>query len=405
MIDLSAHNTQELLATISNEEDNQIDKEQILTELVKRSTISKNLKELDSLIEVVKKLAGPSKITLAKLFKAFLDAVGSNDDAKKDIELEISKKILDWTIKENKTFLKTKLIIRIAEIYFLKNESRKAKDMIDPVIAEAQKVEDKALLIESQLLDAKILVSWKDWGKAKAALSSCRAAGSKIYVAPALQAEIECVSGIIHLFEKDYTIACSYFMESLEGFHQQGDLKKTAKIYRNLLMSKILLDNLTEAQNFIDGKHGETYSRFDQTSLALLDIFYAYKAKSLVMLTNALETKAEYLQMDNIVYSQLESLYSQLLEKNIVKLISPYSRIELSHLSKKLQVSEEIVEHKLCEMILDQKLRGSINQDQGILILFPDEKKNEIFDSSLEIINNMNGAVSALFERAKKLKA
>lgn len=381
------------------------EKELMLNELVKRATISKDLPTLSNLIEFVKKIAGPSKITLAKLLKNLLDAVSINDDHKRDIELEICKQVLTWSEKENKAFLKTKLIIRVADIYLGKGELRKAKEMIDPIIAEAQTIDDKPLLIESQLLEAKILCNWLDWPKAKASLSSCRAAGAKIYVSPSIQAEIESVSGTIHLAEKDYQIACSYFIESLEGFHQQNDKQKASKIFRHLLISKILMGNLSEAQSLIEGKHGENYSRFDQTSLALLEIFEAYKKKSLVLLSHALNTKADSLKADPVVFSQLEALYGQLLEQNILKLIMPYSRIQLSHLSLKLQVLEDIVEKKLCEMILDQKLRGSIDQDQGILILFPDEKQSEIFDYSVEIMKNMDNAINVLFERSKKIEA
>ena len=371
---------------------------------MKRATLLKDLPTLSTLINQVKKFAGASKITLARLLKTLLDTVSLNDDASKEIELQVSNLVLAWSVAENKVFLKTKLTIRIAEINYGKGESRLAKEMIDPIIIDAQAIDDKPLLIESQLLEAKILCSWQDWGKAKASLSSCRAAGSKIYVAPALQAEIEAVSGIIHLAEKDYPIACSYFIESLEGFHQQGDKAKAARQFRHLLISKILLDNMGECQSFVEGKHGEQYARFDPTSLALLDIFEAYKQKSLVALSGALSGQGESLKRDPVVFSQLETLYGQLLEKNIFKLILPYSRIELSRLSSKLQVAEEIVERKLCEMILDQKLRGSIDQDRGILILLEEEKKSEIFESSLEIMRNMDSAVDALFLRAKKLE-
>lgn len=402
--DFSTKSDLELHKILESEQEFDTDMELILVDLIKRATIAKDLNSLEKLITLVKKFAGPSKITLARLLKTLLDTVSLNDDASKEIELQISNQVLGWSIAENKVFLKTKLIIRIAEINYTKGESRKAKEMIDPIIADAQAIDDKPLLIESQLLEAKILCSWQDWGKAKAALSSCRAAGSKIYVAPALQAEIEAVSGIIHLAEKDYPIACSYFIESLEGFHQQGDKAKTATLFRHLLISKILLDNMEDCQSFVEGKHGEQYARFDSTSLALLDIFNAYKEKSLVALSEALRGQGESLRRDPVVFGQLENLYGQLLEKNIFKLILPYSRIELARLSVKLQVSEEIVERKLCEMILDQKLRGSIDQDQGVLILLEEEKKSQIFESSVEIMKNMDLAVDALFLRAKKLE-
>lgn len=394
----------ELSAILDREGDFDAEREAALVETIRRATVSKRTDVLAGIIERIKKIAGPSKITLARLFQVFLNAVGSADDAQRAIELQVSNDVLLWATRENKAFLKTKLTVRVAEIYYLRGESRKAKEMIDPVITEAQTVDDKALLIESQLLEAKILASWQDWPKSKAALSSCRAAGAKIYVAPQLQAEIESVSGAIHLAERDYAIACSYFIESLEGFHQQGEAAKAARSFRHLLITKILMGNSNEAQALVDGKHGETYSRFDETSLAMLDILEATKAKSLVKLAKALHEKEEALKRDQVVHAQLEELYGQLLEKNIFKLLVPYSRIELDRLALKLQVAVDVVERKLCEMILDQKLRGSIDQERGILIIIPEEAKSEVFEQSLTIMNNLDGAVDALFERSSKLE-
>ena len=210
---------------------------------------------------------------------------------------------------------------------------------------------------------------------------------------------------MIHLSERDYAIACSYFIESLEGFHQLKDGVKSARAFRHLLLAKILTDSLNEAQNLVEGKHGSVYSRFDETSLALLEILDAYKNKDLVKLSTTLSTKTEALRRDSVVFGQLETLSSQLLEKNILKLVKPYMRVELWYLTEKLKVSQDIVEHKLCEMILDHKLRGSIDQELGVLILLTQESQNEIFESSEEIINNMNGVVDQLFQKVKKIAA
>ncbi len=395
----------ELMALLDSEGEFTAEKEAALVEVIQRATKAKRTDVLAALIERVKKIAGPSKITLARLFQLLLTSVGQADDSERAIELQVSNQVLEWATKEKKEFLKTKLVVRVAEIYFIRGESRKAKDMIERVIGEAQAVDDKALLIEGELLEAKILATWEDWPKAKAALSSCRANCNKIYVAPQIQAEIESVSGQIHLAERDYTIASSYFIESLEGFHQQGESAKAARSFRHLLITKILMDKTGEAEQLVGGKHGEIYSRFDDTSCALLDILQATKEKSLVNLSKSLQQKETALKKDTVIYGQLEALYGQLLEKNILKLLLPYSQIELDRLTKKLQVNAEVVERKLCEMILDQKLKGSIDQDKGVLIILPDEPRGEVFESSLTIIKNLDAAVDVLFERSKKLEA
>lgn len=56
-------------------------------------------------------------------------------------------------------------------------------------------------------------------------------------------------------------------------------------------------------------------------------------------------------------------------------------------------------------MILDKKLFGSLDQENGILISLEENKLEPIYTDSLEIIGNMEEVMDALFERAKKIKS
>lgn len=54
-------------------------------------------------------------------------------------------------------------------------------------------------------------------------------------------------------------------------------------------------------------------------------------------------------------------MYDKLLEKNIIKLIKPYSKVEMSYLASKLEVKENSVEKKIGKMILDKIINGSMD--------------------------------------------
>ena len=96
----------ELHSILDVEGDFETEKEAALSEIISRATISKRTDLLAAIIERIKKIAGPSKITLARLFKLFLEAVGTADDDKRDIELQVSNEVLSWATKENKAFPK-----------------------------------------------------------------------------------------------------------------------------------------------------------------------------------------------------------------------------------------------------------------------------------------------------------
>ena len=73
-------------------------------------------------------------------------------------------------------------------------------------------------------------------------------------------------------------------------------------------------------------------------------------------------------------------------------------------MADKLKVSNDIVEKKISQMILDKKLFGSLDQENGILISQEENKVESLYTDSLEIIGNMEEVMDSLFERAKKIK-
>jgi 26S proteasome regulatory subunit N6 len=63
-------------------------------------------------------------------------------------------------------------------------------------------------------------------------------------------------------------------------------------------------------------------------------------------------------------------LYNQLLEENLKKIIMPYSEVQLDFIAKSIGLNLDEVQQKLSEMILDQKIDGTLDQGRGCLILF-----------------------------------
>lgn len=87
----------------------------------------------------------------------------------------------------------------------------------------------------------------------------------------------------------------------------------------------------------------------------------------------------------------------------MLKVVTPYSKIEMKYLSDKLGVKEALVEKKTCQMILDGKLSATLDQEKNVLILFETVESSPSYALSLDILNNMEQVVDALFERADKL--
>ena len=59
---------------------------------------------------------------------------------------------------------------------------------------------------------------------------------------------------------------------------------------------------------------------------------------------------------------------------------------------------------KLSEMILDEKIRGTLDQGRNCLILWEEDEPTEMFDLSLQTFGNLEGVLDALYDKTQKFK-
>ena len=88
-----------------------------------------------------------------------------------------------------------------------------------------------------------------------------------------------------------------------------------------------------------------------------------------------------------------------------MKVIKPYSKVQLSHIAQSVSLSEDIIQSKLSEMILDKKINGTLDQGIGCLIVFDEVEQSELYVSAGELLINMDKVVDKLFHKVDQLKA
>jgi len=59
---------------------------------------------------------------------------------------------------------------------------------------------------------------------------------------------------------------------------------------------------------------------------------------------------------------------------------------------------------KLSEMILDEKIKGTLDQGRNCLILFEEDEPTEMFEHAITTFNNLDTVLDALYDKTQKFK-
>jgi 26S proteasome regulatory subunit N6 len=129
----------------------------------------------------------------------------------------------------------------------------------------------------------------------------------------------------------------------------------------------------------------------------------AHHERSLSAFSVATTSYKAQLGDDPIIEAHLSDLYDTLLEQNLCRLLEPFSRVEISHVAKLIELPQPTVEAKLSQMILDKKFNGILDQGLGCLVIFDDIPEDKIYPNALQVVDSMGTVVDSLFEKCSKI--
>lgn len=270
-----------------------------------------------------------------------------------------------------------------------------ALTLINSLLKELKRLDDKLVLVEVQLLESRVYHALGNQPKSRAALTSARTSAASVYTPPMLQAGLDMQSGMLHAEDKDFNTAFSYFIEALEGYHSQEETHKATSALQYMLLCKIMLNLVDDVNSLMTSKNALKYSGRDLE--AMKAVARAHANRSLEEYERALETYRAELGGDVFIRNHLRRLYDAMLEQNLIKVIEPFSRVEISHVAKMVGLDETQVERKLSQMILDKVIVGVLDQGAGCLIVYDEAERDGGYDAALETIGRLGGVVDLLY--------
>mmetsp|Transcript_78046 Transcript_78046/g.218782 ORF Transcript_78046/g.218782 Transcript_78046/m.218782 type:complete len:442 (-) Transcript_78046:175-1500(-) len=338
------------------------------------------------------------KAKTAKIVKTLIDLLAKTTESI-HLQIELCIDTIEWCKAEKRTFLRQRVETRLAGLYLQDSKFVQAIDLLEKLLVEVKKLDDKLLLVEIHMLECRTHYAVKNIPKSKAALTASKTNANAIHCPPLMQAEIDLWSGVISAREKDYRTSFSYFYEAFEAFNAAENMKaKTAMKY--MLLSKIMQNRPQETSSIINSKSGLKYASTEIEAMAAIA-----KALEDRALKSFEAVRAQYcmqIDEDPIIAFHLDDLNETLLEQNILRILEPFSRVEIAHVAELIELPLQRTQAKLSEMILDQKLMGTLDQGIGVLIVFEQEQVRSTYDNSLKTIKNTSEVLDTLYGMAKQ---
>ncbi|BAM41784.1 proteasome subunit [Theileria orientalis strain Shintoku] len=428
-----------------------------------------------------------------------------------------------WCDSKKRKFLGLRIELKLVVILILMRRFTEASKRLNALQNEVRLLEDKSLLLDVYLVQAKFYLLLRDFTKMKVFVSNAKNTSTNINTPVYVTSEIDLLSGILYLCEKDYKTAYSYLFESFEGFHMSlcnaysylypnlnrvkrktrnltgleepktvetddittekvrfschpttsdispvfftfynlydyhrtsdkvdrnqkldsvgsyyirfysmvdfssdeleidetahflaepehysldvstivgADERKLVQSLKYLMLSAVLSGQAGDLNTLLGAKNKLKYSNHLEIVM-IKKIGNCYKESSLINFEKLLTEYREVIMLDPVLQHEVQSLYDALLEKNILRLLKPYSIVECEFVARKLDLPVERVERKLAEMILDNKLKGTIDQGSSTLEVYDEVEVLPIYENVTKSIGHMTEVIETLYEKAK----
>ncbi|KIM58597.1 hypothetical protein SCLCIDRAFT_1218561 [Scleroderma citrinum Foug A] len=345
-------------------------------------------------------MSSTAKAKTAKLIRTLLNYF--NDiPGSRQVQIDVLMDNIDWSKREKRIFLKHSLEIRLVSLQLEASQFKAALTRIDSLLTELKKLDDKMILTEVHLLESRVYRGIGNLAKAKAALTSARTAANAIYCPPHLQAALDLQSGVLHAEDKDYTTAYSYFYETFENMSSQDDPSALTAL-KYMLLCKVMLNLPEDVTSLLSIKLAVKYAQLREIE-CMRAIALAHQNRNLAEFEKVLRDYKDELSSDPTIRSHLAALYDTLLEQNLLRIIEPYSVVEIDHVAKQVGQGRQDVEAKLSQMILDKVFYGVLDQGRGCLLVFDEPEVDDTYGAAIDTLGQVSKVVDSLYAKTVKI--
>jgi len=295
-----------------------------------------------------------------KSINSILDRVGNCEDA------ELLQKFYEATLetlketKNDRLWFKTNL--KLAKLWFDRHDFNKLSRILKELYKSCQNedgtedIKKDSQLLEIYALEIQMCTETKNTKRLKELYEKSKRFDAAI-THPRVKGVIRESGGKMYMSEGRWNEAYTDFFEAFKCYDEAGIPRRVHCLKYVVLANLMSLSKI----NPFDSDEAKSYKN-DPEIIAFTNLMAAYYNNDIIEIQKIISENRSAILDDPFIRQYIEQLIKQVRTKALLNLIGPYTRMTIPFICKELNASEEDVESLLVSMILDNKIRGRIDQ-------------------------------------------
>jgi len=173
----------------------------------------------------------------------------------------------------------------------------------------------------------------------------------------------EC-GGKMHMREKEWEKSHTDFFEAFKNYDEAGSPRRIQCLKYLVLANMLMLSEI----NPFDSTEAKPY-KGDSEIVAMNALVSAYERNDIKSFEKILKENKKTILDDPFMRDYIDDLLRNIRTQVLLKILTPYTKIRVVFLAEELNVANKEVEDLMVSLILDNKIRGRIDQVNHILEL------------------------------------
>ncbi|EDW12016.1 hypothetical protein AWZ03_011952 [Drosophila navojoa] len=269
--------------------------------------------------------------------------------------------------KNDRLWFKTNT--KLGKLYFDRNDFTKLQKILKQLHSSCQTDDGEddlkkgTQLLEIYALEIQMYTVQKNNKKLKALYEQSLHIKSAI-PHPLIMGVIRECGGKMHLREGEFEKAHTDFFEAFKNYDESGSPRRTTCLKYLVLANMLMKSGI----NPFDSQEAKPYKN-DPEILAMTNLVNSYQNNDINEFETILRQHRSNIMADQFIREHIEDLLRNIRTQVLIKLIRPYKNIAIPFIANALNIEPAEVESLLVSCILDDTIKGRIDQVNQVLQL------------------------------------